>query len=475
MGEGDPVYGTPGQAINMPTLQSSSCKVYKRRWYILGLFMMIALQQSNIWITYGATSATTQELYDIDASWVNALSNAGPVAFIVFYPISSWAIGALGLRFTIVTAAGLVASGAVMRVFCNGHSTFWLVGTGQLLNAAAGPILMTVPPAISGAWFAIDERTLATAMASLVGYLGGAVGFVVGIPVQTPADLRLLLYIEGGVALFFFILCVIYFPAAPPTPPTLSATRRQTHNTSASSVDEEHRGLIQKDSKVDNHHHHHGGQHDGKTGWRLLLSQSISLMVTKDSSILFFCGGILSGIYSGWQSVLINILLPLGYSQSEGQWLGFINSAVGMVSGLLIGKIHDKYYKQFKSLLLIIYACTAASFAVFTLSTEGLFFKNSATVLIYVSNVVGGFAINAFVPIVLEALGEVTFPSPEDIGSGLVSLLNNIACFVFIFISDYIPPVVMNWLLTGAAVVAFLLTLFVKQRYTRSEFDLHAS
>jgi len=42
------------------------------------------------------------------------------------------------------------------------------------LNAAAGPVVMNLPPAISATWFGVNERTFATAVGSIANYLGGA-------------------------------------------------------------------------------------------------------------------------------------------------------------------------------------------------------------------------------------------------------------------------------------------------------------
>jgi len=152
-----------------------------------------------------------------------------------------------------------------------------------------------------------------------------------------------------------------------------------------------------------------------------------------------------------------------------------MNCAVGLFSGVLVGRIHDKFFRRYKVLLLLMYTLAAASCAIFTLSTSGLsYFRNYSNVLVLVSNILSGFALNAFVPVAIEALGEVSYPCPEDIGSGLLALLNNIGCLIFIFVADYIPPTSMNWLLTGTAVYCFVMTLFVREKYTRTQIDLKA-
>lgn len=55
-----------------------------------------------------------------------------------------------------------------------------LIHGGQLLNGLAGPTVTSAAPFLSTTWFSPDERATATAVASLIGYLGGACAFLVG-------------------------------------------------------------------------------------------------------------------------------------------------------------------------------------------------------------------------------------------------------------------------------------------------------
>lgn len=61
-----------------------------------------------------------------------------------------------------------------------------LIHGGQLLNGLAGPTIMSAGPLLSTTWFAPDQRATATAIASLIGYLGSACAFLIG-PLAVPA------------------------------------------------------------------------------------------------------------------------------------------------------------------------------------------------------------------------------------------------------------------------------------------------
>ena len=57
---------------------------------------------------------------------------------------------------------------------------FRLMHAGQALNGLAGPVAMAAPPAVSAIWFPPDQRTTATAVGTLFGMMGTAVGFFLG-------------------------------------------------------------------------------------------------------------------------------------------------------------------------------------------------------------------------------------------------------------------------------------------------------
>lgn len=66
--------------------------------------------------------------------------------------------------------------------------SFRLIHGGQLLNGLAGPTVMNAAPFLSTTWFSPDERATATAIASLLNYLGCAAAFLVGPLVVPPPN-----------------------------------------------------------------------------------------------------------------------------------------------------------------------------------------------------------------------------------------------------------------------------------------------
>jgi FLVCR family MFS transporter len=201
---------------------ASPYALYTRRWYILILFSFLSLNQCNVWITYGTVLDTAKDLYHVDDAEINLLTAMGPVGYIPLSFFSSWIIGEYGLRVAAVAASVFCAAGAILRCFADA-SSFWMLLIAQLLNAAAGPVVMTVPPALSSVWFGVHERTFATAVGSLANYMGSATGFLLGLTVNNVQQLQRLLYIEALGTTVLMVLFLIYFPARPPKPPSVTA------------------------------------------------------------------------------------------------------------------------------------------------------------------------------------------------------------------------------------------------------------
>ena len=63
-----------------------------------------------------------------------------------------------------------------------------LIHTGQFLNDLAAPVAMGAPPLVSSTWFPPNQRATATAISSLMSYVGISVSFGVGPFVLNPSE-----------------------------------------------------------------------------------------------------------------------------------------------------------------------------------------------------------------------------------------------------------------------------------------------
>ncbi|XP_048725773.1 solute carrier family 49 member 4 isoform X5 [Caretta caretta] len=124
--------------------------------------------------------------------------------------------------------------------------TIRLIHGGQLLNGLAGPTVMNAAPFLSTTWFSPDERATATAIASLLNYLGAACAFLVGplvvpspngtshLPLASESNsehikdrIEAVLYAEFGMVSLIFSAALAYFPSRPPFPPSVAAASQR--------------------------------------------------------------------------------------------------------------------------------------------------------------------------------------------------------------------------------------------------------
>eukprot|EP00026_Physarum_polycephalum_P005750 Phypoly_transcript_05788.p1 GENE.Phypoly_transcript_05788~~Phypoly_transcript_05788.p1 ORF type:complete len:494 (-),score=39.77 Phypoly_transcript_05788:149-1630(-) len=397
----------------------SEHKLYTRRWYILFMFSLLSATQCCLWISYSAVAETTKAMYNTSSANVNFLAATGPLAFIPLSSLTSWAIGEYSLRFACIGGALLCAIGAVIRCFAT-ESSFWIVILAQFLNAAAGPVVMNAPPAISATWFGVNERTLSTAIGTIANSCGSAAGFFIGLRIHTTHDLKFSLYYEAAFSLVLLIGIVIYFPSHPPTPPTNTSTIKRDPKPLVSSIME-------------------------------LLRESARVFKSWSGVLILLAAGIANGFSSGWGAMLVLILKPY-YSQHSIQWLGLFNIVGAVLGGLIIGKLHD-HFRHFKLMISGLFFVACGVFVVFSLATERIIICTFMEIMAL--NIAAGAAIGATSPVSYEALVEVTYPVKEEVSAGLMSLVNNFACLAILIIGDYKTGNFINWTMAAICLGCF--------------------
>jgi len=435
------------------TSENTSFQVYRVRWWVLMLFMLLSLNQCNFWITFGTVAPMAATFYDVKISTINWLSAIGPLSFLPLSVVMSWSINRYGLRKNILFAAFLVALGGILRSIPQGGAkTFPLIVVGQILNASAGPIVMVVPTKLSATWFAPKERTLATALGTLANFVGSAIGFLLALIVNDGKTLRYLLYGEAGFAVLMFIAILSYYPEKPPTPPSATSF--------FSDIRAQHKPL--HDSSVI-----YKAQMTLLESWKELLVQSGKFMTEPSAALLTISCSITSGIYAGWGAVFVEIVQPI-YTAEQSKWLGFYGILAGLFGGIILGWVHDKIH-NYKKLLIFLFILNTIIYTFFALLVQG--YIPNWYWLCQVFNVSGGFIINGYYPLIYEAAVEVSYPVPESIGTACISIMLNIVTFAAIMVSAILPAWYLNWILVGGSAFSLVLMFFIKEHYKRSEKD----
>ena len=96
----DSDYGTHGQPINLNAeitpVDPNGTVVYKRRWYIMLLFSLIALNQTSVWNTWNPLTQSVQLAFNWTISDVALLANWGCITYVLSMPFFSWMMDVKG-------------------------------------------------------------------------------------------------------------------------------------------------------------------------------------------------------------------------------------------------------------------------------------------------------------------------------------------------------------------------------------------
>ena len=196
------------------------------RWWVLFVFCLVSACQAGTWNCFGPIFPA---VYLAFPSWSSAylawVINSANVTFaLMLYPVSS-AVQRCGPRRITLFSAAAVFFGSAVRCLplADGTPQRVVMLLSMLCNGAGGPWLNFGAPLLSELWFPAHERTMATSIATVAVYAGGALGFVIGPAiVGSPGDtssahtvLYRLFWIEASVCLFALLCCVLYFPDRP--------------------------------------------------------------------------------------------------------------------------------------------------------------------------------------------------------------------------------------------------------------------
>jgi len=412
--------------------------LYTRRWLILAVFSLVVVGQNAFWNTFGAIEPFAVEHYNTNKKMINFLGSLGPIVFIPCSFVSVWFVDKFGLRKSVVTMALLCGLGALIRSVYIKNFEYNIIFPiiGQCLNNLSGPFSMILQPKLSGVWFAPKERTVATAIGFQANVIGLSGCYFISMLVTKSSDVPFLLYVYAAYGVVVLLLTIIYFPEKPPTPPSYTSEM--------------------------------AGVAEDVTPFAILKNSWKCVTASWSAAILIFFGSCPGGIYSAWGAMLVEIVTPLGYTETQAEWFGVWAMVAGGIGGVLFGKFHD-IYRHYKLWLVILFIADTCVFVWFTLLTSHKIANSYAMAM--TANILGGLFMGAPSGILYEGIVELTYPISEQTGANVFSVLFNVWSLFFLVAGDYITPTLINWLMSGSALVTAIMLMTVKERYLRSDVD----
>jgi predicted MFS family arabinose efflux permease len=183
----------------------------RRRWAVLGAYAALAATTQLLWLTFAAIDTDVAPVFHVDVGTVGDLSAIFPAVYILLaLPTGRW----LDLRFNqaLGFGAALAALGAVLRVV-NPDSFAWQLG-GQVVIAAAQPLVLNAVNKVAARYFPESERAVAIAVGSAGLFAGILVAVLTAGPLFAAGGLRLLLMTQAvaAVAVAVAVLLALRVP-----------------------------------------------------------------------------------------------------------------------------------------------------------------------------------------------------------------------------------------------------------------------
>jgi MFS transporter, FLVCR family, disrupted in renal carcinoma protein 2 len=468
------------------------------RWWVLGVYAVIAGMQGLNWAIPGPISTSTQKLFGWTSDDTSLLVNWGPIAFIPLSLPFAWLIDA-NLRWAVIASAACVVVGSWIRVIAtwqvkdpseySGSLLVWM-NVAQFVSDCGGPVAMGAVSRLSQVWFSPEQRAIATAVGTESNMLGVALAFLWGpglFPdthprVEAAQWLWLSLAIPATVVL---VLTVLTFPERPAEAPSESARIQRIAsmrghggiNSDIKDGDGLSAALIAGDREE-------AGNAEGgafaapasseHTGWWGRAVEAWEMMVELGNNFQFWVlalgYGATTGVYGAWVAVLAINLQSVNVSQSLAGWIGFVATVAGCAAGLVSGHLLERF-RQGKLLLIALTVAAGVSFLVFAVITTlrhdalhalalhpaahpSFFATDGAFVPLFVFAALGGFFCTASVPAFYEMASETAFPLDQGFISTMLANMNNVACVLFLAVP--INQVGTRWENWAMAAVCFL-------------------
>ena len=448
---------------------SPSIRVYKRRWYILLIFSLVAILQDTIWNTWGPIDHTAIFLYGWSHDLVALFANYGSILYIVAF-IPAVYLLERSVRLAMLFCSGFMAFGTILRCgFLQDPYISQQVFTVSchicsILNGISNIVVGSAPLAISAVWFPPEERVTATTIAQVFNGLGTGMSFLLASQIVRPIDdlipdpnttisdidrdaldrdIQWYMYSNAIPAGVLFLLIIAYFPSAPANPPSVSSNQARL---------------------------------DFLSGFKEVMKSSAAWLIAIGCSIP-------QGIVVAWTAMMVVNLTEICVgevclTQNWVNYLGIYATVVSTITAILVARAADKIKGKLKEAIIVLLCLAAVVFFMLCLISVGVFeFGNILYVKIsvYFLLLTGNSLVVSSMPLAMELAMEICYPAAEGVVGGWISIWFNIATVVFLSLFG-IPGIGTSWLdyvLPLSCIIAIPFILPIKVEYRRMLMDIN--
>lgn len=321
---------------------------------------------------------------------------------------------------------------------------------------------------------------------------GVAVSFVLGplmVPRADTADIAKLWWVLAIPPTVVLIIALLFLTDAPLLPPSASAHKQRESRSARSAAEAwstgpaaqargadfgaDETGSLQWDGGEEEEEE---GGPEGGPGAGAFGAQLWALVTNADFIALAAGYAFSAGVYSGWGPLLSINLRSRNVGATEAGWIGFSATMAGVVGGVVMSLVHG-YTRRIKPMLVALMLVATAAFAVFAVACQpdghGSTLLPASTSILFATATVGGFCVNAMIPLMFEGSVEAVFGQVDEgmVGSVLAAA-NNACCLAFLAVPIQGDSTSwMNWTMTGAVAVFVIVFALWQERTRRLNID----
>jgi len=385
-------------------------RVYRYRWVVLAVFMLVNVTIQMLWISYAPITSLASKYYGVSELAIGILAMSFMIAFIPLSLPAAWVIDSRGFRTAVGFGVVMMGVFGVLRGLSGSDYTLVLICTIGI--AVAQPFLLVSWTKVPANWFAPGERATAVGLITLASMLGVGAGLALSPLLIGSMSIGAMQLVYGCVAA---VSAVAFLALA-----------RERPATSPGPAGEEARALM--------------------------LDGLKHALTVKPFLVILAATFIVMGVFNGVTSWIGDIVLPRGFDADAAGLLGLVMLVAGVIGAVVLSAMSDRQGKRIRYLVLTLALAIPSLIGVAFVSTTWLLCASCAAL---------GFFIVGALPIGMQYAAEVTFPTPEGTSNGLVQLCGQCSV-VFVYImgplrtgsgSFAVSLVLMSVLLAVAAVV----------------------
>src|SRR5664279_2753433 len=399
-------------------MPKSDFKVYRSRWMMLIVYMVMVAVNQLLWITFAPITGAATKYYGVSDLRIGILSMCFMIVYIVVSIPASWVIDKFGIRIGVGIGAAFTGIFGLVRGFAGTDYNLLLMA--QIGIAIGQPFILNAITKLAARWFPMEERATAAGLGTLAMYLGILLGMTLTPYLIIGSGIGGMLYIYGIISVVTAVAFLVLIKEGPPTAPCLP--------------DQEERSLV----------------YDG-------FKQTLR---TKDFIILMIIFFIGLGVFNAVTTWIEDILRPRGFTATQAGITGGLMIVGGIIGALFI-PIPVSYYKKRTPFIIVALAGATIGLAGITFATSYWLLLTSGTVL--------GFFLLSSGPIGFQYGAEITYPASEGTSNGMLLLMGQISGIAFIFGMDSFKSSLTGSmtrslvLMIGLMVISILLSFRLKE------------